>query len=176
MSDDFENTVLRMMDRYSAGRHSKRYGLVTSWDPKNHLAKVMVQPEGQETGWIPVHTMAAGNGYGHMTGLTPGDGKTTGDHVEITYQEGEFESGAITSRVHSKVDQPPELQSGEQLFMTPFKSFVKLAKDGSITHTDAGGATIVQDGKGNITMSCKKFELKASDKVTINGAPVDING
>ena len=111
-ADGFENAVLRIIDRNTAGRHSKRIGLCTAWDPVKHLAKVMFQPEGHETGWLPVHTMAAGNGVGHMTGLTPGDGISTGDQVEVTYQEGDFETGSITARVHSAVDTPPTVQAG----------------------------------------------------------------
>lgn len=155
MGDDFVNSVLRILDRHSAGRHNKRAGLVTSWDPNKHLAKVMFQPEGHETGWIPVHTMAAGNGSGHMTGLTAGDGKTTGDQVEVNYQEGDFETGAIVARLHSSVDMPPVVKSGEQLFATPGQigSSIKLADDGSVTHTDKSGSVVKQDGTGQISAS-----------------------
>jgi len=165
---DFENAVLRIVERYFAGKHNKRAGLVTSWDPNKHLAKVMFQPEGHETGWIPVHTMAAGDGFGHMTGLMPGDGKTTGDQVEVEYQEGDFETGAITSRIHSQVDTPPVVQSGEQLFMTPFGSSTKLANDGSVTTTDKGGSIIKQDGTGNISHkpASGKFVFLGGDGVT----------
>lgn len=176
MTHDLENFIFACIDRYSAGRYTKRYGLVTSWDGKNHLAKVTFQPEGQESGWIPVHTMAAANGVGHMTGLTPGDGKTTGDQVEVTYQEGEFGAGAITSRVHSDTDKPPQVDSGEQLFKTPFNSLIKLAKDGSITMTDKHGSSVVMNGSGDITITCTTLTINASGKVAINGSPVDING
>lgn len=163
-ADDFENAVLRIIERNTAGRHNKRAGLVTSWDPKKHLAKVMFQPEGHETGWLPVHTMSAGSGYGHMTGLTPGDGFKTGDHVEVVYQEGDFETGAIVARIHSEVDPAPTVQSGEQLFQTSFPSSVKLANDGSITSTDKGGSVIKQDGSGNVAISStKKLTADMSD-------------
>src|SRR6185312_6528701 len=149
MPDDFEEYCLRTMDRYNAVRRAKRYGLVSSWDPKTHMSKVRLQPEDTESGWLPVHTMAAGNGYGHMTGLTPGD------HVEVTFQEGEFDGGAVTARVHSTPDAPPQVQSGEQLFRTPFGQFFKMDKNGAITATDKGGATVFWDGSGNITITCK---------------------
>jgi phage baseplate assembly protein gpV len=170
VAEDIENYVMHLIERYNAGRRTKRYGVVTSWDPKTHLSKVMVQPEGQESGWLPTHTMAAGDGYGHMTGLSPGD------QVEITHQEGEFEAGAITSRVHSLVDKPPPLESGEQLFMAKFKQFIKMEKDGSITLTDKSGkASIKMDRSGNITLSASQYTLNVTEKHAINGAPVDIN-
>ena len=112
---DLENMVLRTIERFMAGRKSKRYGLVTSWDATNHRAKVTFMPEGNESGWLPVQAMAAGNGWGMVTGLTAGDGKATGDLVEIHYQEGDYENGQISGRVHNDVDKPPAVQSGEML-------------------------------------------------------------
>lgn len=151
--DNWDGAALRTIDRSFAGKHNKRSGLVTSWDPVHHLAKVMFQPEGHETGWIPVHTMAAGNGFGLMTGLMPGDGKTTGDQVEVEYQEGDFDTGAIVSRIHSMVDVPPTVQSGEQMLISPFSSSIQLAKDGSITITDKGGSIVKMNGAGVVTIT-----------------------
>ena len=186
-ADSFENAVLRINERHSAGRHNKRVGLVTSWDPDKHLAKAMFQPEGHETGWLPVHTMSAGDGYGHMTGLTPGDGMTTGDQVEIVFQEGDFETGAIVARIHSAVDAAPTLQSGEQLFKTPFGSLIKLANDGSVAATDKSGATFHFDGTGNLSISnAKAISITGSGAIGItssggavsvsNGTPMTISG
>lgn len=170
MADDLENMIFRCIDRYMAGRHSKRYGVVTSWDPVNHLAKVTYQPEGQESGWLQVQTMAAGNGYGHMSGLS------VGDQVEITHQEGEFETGAITSRVHSTQATPPTVQSGEELIQTPWGQKLLLAKDGSSTITDQSGATLKFDGSGNITISnAASITMNASGAVKINSSSLQHN-
>lgn len=177
MADDLENLVFRCIDRYMAGRHSKRYGKATSWDPETHMVKVMLQPEGIESGWIPVHTMAAGDGYGHMTGIVTGDGKDTGEQLEITHQEGEFEAGAVTARAHSKKQKPPKIESGEQLLLTPFKSFIKFAEDGSITITDKSGkASIKFDGEGNITLTAEKMTHEVKGENKIKGNSVIING
>ena len=174
---DIKDLIMRCIDEALAGRHTKRYGMATSWDADTHMAKVLLKPEGQESGWIPVHTMAAGDGYGHMSGIVTGDGVTTGEQLEITHQEGEFEAGAITARVHSKTAKPPKVGSGEQLFMTPFKSFIKMAKDGSITFTDASGAaSITLDGKGGVTIKGKTLTHTISGKIAMNGNPVDVNG
>jgi uncharacterized protein involved in type VI secretion and phage assembly len=165
-ADSLENSILRTIERYGAGRRNQRAALVTSWDGKKHKAKVMFQPEGHETGWIPVHSMAAGNGHGHMTGLTPGDGITTGDQVLVNYQEGDFETGSIVARLHSKIDMPPVVLAGEQLFSTPTTvgSSIKMAGDGSITSTDKGGSIVKQDGAGNVAISStKKLTADMSD-------------
>ena len=117
---DLENFVLGIIERRLAARYSERHGLVTSYDPQNHLAKVTFQPEGQESGWLPIETGHIGNGFGIAIGLTPGDGKATGDQVIVRYQEGDFESGKIVKRVHSDEDKPPMVQSGEIVLWTRF--------------------------------------------------------
>jgi hypothetical protein len=125
--DDLEEFIYRCVERVMAGRYSERHGLVTSYDPTNHLAKVTFQPEGQESGWLPIETGHIGNGYGIAIGLTPGNGMGAdaggstdqsaanyqGDQVIVRYQEGDFESGKIVQRVHSQDDAPPTVQSGE---------------------------------------------------------------
>ena len=144
---DFDQAVLRVVERWWGAFRQKAYGTVTSWDPAKHLAKVTLQPEGQESGWLPIQTLSAGNGYGHMSGLA------AGEQVEVTFQEGEFEAGAITSRVHSEQAPAPALESNEELIQTKFGSAVKLAKDGSVTLTDQGGAVVKMDGSKNVTAS-----------------------
>jgi hypothetical protein len=174
---EIRDLILRTIEEVLAGRHSKVYMKATSWDAKTHMVKGLLQPGGQESGWISAHTVSAGNGYGLMSGIVTGDGKTTGEQLEITHQEGEYEAGAVTARVHSDTNaQPPSLESGEQLLMTPFKSFIKLDKNSAITLDDANGATCVFDGKGGIKFTCKTFEIACSGSVKINGKPVDING
>lgn len=141
MSGDLENLILDTVERWWAGRYSERHGLVTSYDPKTHLAKVTFQPEGQESGWIPIETGHIGNGFGIAIGLTPGDGKKTGDQVVVRYQEGDFESGKIVQRVHSDDDKPPTVQSGEVVLWT---RFTKTAKDKSGLSSDT-----TDDGTGD---------------------------
>ena len=163
---DLENIIFKCIERFAAGRKTKRYGIVTSWDATNHRAKVTFQPEGNESGWLPVQALASGNGFGIVAGLTPGDGKTTGDLVEIHYQEGDYENGQIAGRVHNDQDKPPPVQSGEFLIQHASGASIKWDKngvltikgsagsstihgaDGSITHTDGGGGVLKQSAGG----------------------------
>ena len=178
---DFDNAVLRIVERWWGAFRQKAYGTVTSWDPKKHLAKVTLQPEGQESGWLPVQTLSAGNGYGHMSGLA------AGDQVEVTFQEGEFEAGAITSRVHSEQAPAPTLESNEELIATKFGSSLKFAKDGSVTAIDKSGATLKFDGAGNLTISnAQAISITGAGAISItssggavavaNGSPMTISG
>lgn len=176
---DLERIILGVIERWYTGRYSERHGLVTSYDPKKHLAKVTFQPEGEESGWLPIETGHIGNTYGIAVGLQPGDGKTTGDQVIVRYQEGDYESGKIVQRVHSDQDQPPTVQSGELVIWTKFQKSgggknsaqggqggtgqqIYLKNDGSATITDGNGATLVMDGNGNVTLTCNNLTFKVN--------------
>jgi hypothetical protein len=189
-----ENFINMEGERYNTGKHHERHGIVTSYDPKNYQAKVTFMPEGQESGWLPIHTGHIGKGYGITMGLQPGSSgseggsggasgggssggqsggqsQQMGDQVVVQMQEGEFNSGKIVSRVHSEQDTPPKTEAGEMIFWTVFKQdddagpdsapsgqsqsdgqTIYFKNDGSISHTDGGGAIHKMDGKGNITV------------------------
>lgn len=134
---DLEPMIYRCIENFISGRRQERVGLVTSYDPKTHTAKVMFQPEQFESGSIPIEVPMMGNNYGMVSGLVPGDGKTTGDQVVVRYQEGDFESGKISGRLHSDVDMPPQVQSGEHALVSQFNASVKLNKDGSLSTATA---------------------------------------
>jgi hypothetical protein len=204
-----EALVYNLIDRYMNGGHGtignvryhERHALVTSYDPERYLAKVMLWPEGQESGWLPIETAHIGNDFGIAVGLTPGDGKKSGDQVIVRMQEGDLESGKIVQRVHSDDEKPPTVQAGELVMWSRFKKSGQgkssigddstdpagqgdqvgeqgaqggtgqqfyFKNDGSTTWTDGNGATIVFDGKGNITITCNNLTVNASNSIVIN--------
>jgi len=161
MDESLENLILRTVERWWAGRYSERHGLVTSYDPNKYLAKVMFQPEHQESGWLPIETGHIGQGYGIAIGLQPGSGQggatqggeqgwggsssgqqgnqAQGDQVIVRYQENDFESGKIVQRVHSDIDKPPgPVKSGEMVFWTKFKKD-QPSPPGQDAQPDGGG-------------------------------------
>jgi phage baseplate assembly protein gpV len=172
---DLENLILRTVERWYASRYSERHGLVTSYDPDKYLAKVVFMPEGQESGWLPIETGHIGNGFGIAIGLTPGDGKETGDQVVVRYQEGDVESGKIVQRVHSDKEKPPRVESGEMVQWHEKGGKIFFKKDGSILIEDGHGASHTYDGKGNITKKAKNAtdEIKEDRKTTIEGKRTD---
>lgn len=177
--DALRDLIHHEVERHLASRYTKRIGLVTSYDPTNHAAKVTFQPEGQESGWIPIGRQHVGNGWGIVVGLTPGDGQTTGDHVEIYYHDNDIESGRITGLVHSDVDKPPTVQSGEMLVQH---------QDGRKVFFDKAGNTIIQHGatSAQTTMNAdgtivhmaapKKFLYLGDEKVTPGQNPQAVYG
>lgn len=153
-----EALIHNMIDRYFQGgiagignaRYHERHGLVTSYDPDKYLAKVMLWPGGQETGWLPIETAHVGDDYGIAFGLQPGDGKTTGDQVIVRYQEGDLESGKIVQRVHSNKEKPPTVQSGELIIWGKFRQTEGKSPLGDDTSSDGQGGDDdeAQSGKG----------------------------
>lgn len=140
MSDyDLANLIMLENKRKETGRIKRLSGLVTSWDSKNHSAKVMLQPEGVETSWLPVLAHHIGNGWGVLVGLTPGDGKITGDQVEIDFPDGDINQPRVTLRVHSDTDRPPPVESGEILIKHQKGGSLFADKNGNITWTGGKG-------------------------------------
>lgn len=143
--NDLVNLIQREIDRALTSRHHERVGLVTSYDPKNHAAKVTLQPEGFETGWLPIHGHHVGNGWGMVVGLQ------VNDQVRVSFQEGDLETGAITARIHSDEDKPPEVKSGEMLLKHQSGAQIKFAEDKTLTLTGSKGDTLAHDADGGIT-------------------------
>jgi phage baseplate assembly protein gpV len=155
MNRELANFIHHEIERHLAqNRDNKRMGLVTSYDPKTHMAKVMLGPSGHETPWLPIARQHMGNGWGIVIGLTPGDGISTGDQVEVTYHGGDLDSGRITGMYHSDQDQPPQVQSGEILLQHQSGSKVYLDQNGNVIHvsqqaynvTGQNGVTITAQG------------------------------
>lgn len=154
-SDKLDTYIARIVERTIAGRFSERHALVTSYDPKTYRAKVRFQPSGQTSGWLPIETGHIGNGYGMAIGLVPGDGEKTGDQVVVRFQENDFEGGKIVQRVHSDVDKPPMVESGEMVMWTQWGQQIRLNKDGSITFKTA--VPTQQDQPAQSTVSSPEF-------------------
>ena len=174
---DIENIILGVIERWQAGRYTERHGLITSYDPKKHLAKVTFQPEGHESGWLPLESPFSGNSQGMVSGPNPGDGKSTGDQVVVRFQEGDPEAGKIASgRVFSDQDQPPHVESGELVIWTRFnksqsgKAGIGDDSDQTGSESDASGA---QGGTGQQIYFKKDCTITFTDG---NGATLVMDG
>lgn len=86
-------------------RATPRYGIVTSYDPDAYAVKVMRQPEDSETGWIPLSTAWAGNGWGMFAPPVPGA------QVKLGFQEDGKETALVEGQYFSDEDLPivPEI-------------------------------------------------------------------
>ena len=154
---NIENLIMRCIERVFAGKYMPKYGVVTSYDPKKHAAKVTLKPWDIETGWLPIQAHHVGNGWGIVAGLQ------VGDQVKVTHAGGDLEIGEITARVHDDKDTPPEVKSGEIMIKHEKAGSLFLDKDKNITWTGANGQVIKTDKKGNTSLSLKVSNSKDSD-------------
>lgn len=116
-------------------------GTVQSYNPAAHTARVIFQPDGVLSGWLPVATMNAGNGWSIQSGLAPGT------QVVVAPHEGDPDSGVILGALHSTLALPPKVASApspsshppttnvaatETLMVHPSGSVFRMCDDGSV--------------------------------------------
>lgn len=163
---NIEDLIFRCLERFWSGKYNERYGVVTSYDPKKHAAKVKIKPDDIETGWLPIQAHHVGNGWGVVVGLQ------VGDQVKISHHGGDFEAGHVVSRVHDDKDKPPKVESGEMLFKHKKAGEVFFDKDHNITWKGANGQVIMTDKKGNTSLSLKvNNDSSSSGDATSGGDP-----
>jgi len=144
MSADIEDLIRRTVDQMMTRQPHPRIATVTSYDPNRHAIKAKHQPEGHETGWIPIGTMHIGNGIGMAIG------PNVGDQVIVGFLEGDIETPFVMGRVHSDQERPPVAQSGEVVIQTS-NSLLKIDKSGNITITSGGNLAVSASGSMALT-------------------------
>lgn len=105
--DEFFDLLTVKSDGTRESFAQPRIGTVTSSNSQTATARVLLQPEGVLTGWLPVLTQWAGPGWGMVCPPSPGD------QVLIIPQEGSSQHGLIIGRLYSNSVHPPQAESGE---------------------------------------------------------------
>lgn len=134
-----------------------RVGTVSSYDPNTYSVKVLMQPEGTESEWLPILTPMAGNGWGIYTP------PQIGDCAIIGFQEGDQESGFAIGFFYNDVDRPKAVNSGEVYIINKSGTFISLKGNGDLE---------INCSTRNITATCQNFNINGKLNVTgdISGA------
>jgi hypothetical protein len=103
-----------------------KFGTVTSVNPDTGSVRVIIQPDGVLSGWLPMLSEWVGNGWGMA--CPP----SLGDQVLLVPQEGDGEQGVIIGRTYSIAQIPPKAPGGEFWLVHRTGSFLKLCNDGTI--------------------------------------------
>jgi phage gp45-like len=103
-----------------------KFGTVTSVNSQNATARVLIQPNGVLSGWLPLLSQWVGSGWGMVCPPSPGD------QVLLVPQEGDMEQGIIIGRSFSNKQMPPLVPGGEFWLTHQSGSFLKLCNDGTI--------------------------------------------
>jgi phage baseplate assembly protein gpV len=115
--------------------------------------KLAYQPEGELSGWIPLKSVAAGNGWGVV--FAP----AIGGQVQTEFLEGSHDTGSASLHLYSDQDLPPQAPAGEWWFVHPSGSLLKFHNNGTIEITAPHGILITGevaitgslDVSGNVT-------------------------
>jgi phage baseplate assembly protein gpV len=100
MNQLFNLVAMRSMQSQAAFS-GVRQGIITAYDPAEYSIKVSLQPTGEETGWLPLGTPWAGNGFGFAAG------PMIGAEVEINFDSGTIGVGMAGSQFYNNEDRCP---------------------------------------------------------------------
>lgn len=124
---DLFNILSANRERSVTAFAQPRIGVVTSSDSQTATAKVLLQPEGVLTGWLPVLTQWSGSGWGMFCPPNPGD------QVLVIPQEGDAQYGLIVGRLFSNSVRPPQAAPGEITLTHASGCSIRLQNSGVIT-------------------------------------------
>lgn len=153
----------------AASRGQPRMAIVTSYNPNDGTAKVTIQPEGTQTGWLPVLSQSVGSGWGIHVPLK------TGEQVMVLTHEGSADDGVVVGRCFSDKMQPPGVTGSDIFLKSSTGAIINLLTNGHISISDDSGSNITFGNNGSITVTCQNFAVNASTGVTIQTPDVAIS-
>lgn len=109
-----------------AGKNSIRQGIITAYDPVSYAVKVQLQPTGEETGWIPLSTPWAGNGWGLAAG------PMIGAVAEVGFDSGLPGAGMSEGQFYNDADRCPGPPSGEFWLVHQSGTLLKFLNNGEV--------------------------------------------
>lgn len=138
-----------------------RVGTVAGYDPDNYSCKVILQPDGTLTGWLPIVSPWVGNGWGMFA--PPSEG----DMVEVQFQEDSKEAGFVCQRFFNDVERPVTVFPGEFWLFHKTGAYIKLKNNGRIiingqTEIDATSPTITITATTAVNVTAPAINLGAS--------------
>ena len=104
-----------------------RFGTISSFSSESYTARVLLQPEGTVTGWLPILSPWTGPGWGIVCPLA------AGDQVFVLSQEGDAEHGVIVGCAYSNRTAPPKATDGECWIVHKSGATLKLKADGTVS-------------------------------------------
>jgi phage gp45-like len=150
-----------------------KFGTITSVNSANSTARVIIQPDGVLSGWLPLLSQWVGNGWGMVCLPQPGD------QVVLVPQEGNIEHGIIIGRSFSDKQVPPIAPSGEFWLVHQTGSSIKLCNDGTIhLNGDVYVQGDIYDSQGSLAGLRSHYNSHihhlVSNQLTSAPSPLDI--
>jgi hypothetical protein len=145
-----------------------RFGIVDSYDPDRHRAKVVLQPSADGktplTGYMPVLVQYMGNGWGVVTPLQQGD------QVAVLFMQDHGDAGVIVGRLYDAGHAPPNradgqpAMAGEVLLVHQSGSRMQLTND----------RKVLINGALEIDLAAPTITLTATTSVAVTAPAITI--
>src|SRR5579871_4225512 len=126
MIEHLSNAIKTQFSGMNRSNGEAKFATISSVNYKTGNVKVIVQPDGVLSGWLPVLSPWVGNGWGMV--CPP----STGDQVLLIAHEGDVEQGVVVGRAFSQKQPPPAAPDGEMWLVHKSGSSLKLCADGTI--------------------------------------------
>jgi hypothetical protein len=140
---------------------------ISTYDPDTYSAKVFIQPDGDETGFLPIGSSWVGNLWGMF--CPP----SQGDEVDVHFQEGGKNAAYISLRFFGNKARPLPVPSGELWFIHSSGSKWKMLNDGTVIVEDSIGSAFTLNGDGTATLSA---DLTIVGRLIVKDDISDLNG
>ncbi len=150
--------------RNAADYQASAVGSIQNFDPNQWAVRVLLQPDGILTGYLPLSSPWVGNSWGLFAA------PSIGDMVDVQFIDGDIEAGIATQRLFNAANRPLAVQSGEFWLVHKSGAFFKLLNTGAITFSDGQGASLTMDGAGNINSAANTWTHNGTINVTGNVA------
>ena len=142
----FSEAIRRQIGQQQRLISQPRVGIISSSDNITSTVRVLLQPEGVLTGWLPVMTVWSGTGWGLSCPLSPGD------QVILIFQEGSVDHGIVLGTLYSDKTNAPEARIGELVLKHQSGTSIKLTNEGRVLiEGDLFVSGYIHDGHGPIS-------------------------
>jgi|JI102314A2RNA_FD_contig_61_175113_length_8404_multi_2_in_0_out_0_8 uncharacterized protein involved in type VI secretion and phage assembly len=146
----FINNMRMWANMATQGSLFTALGNITAFDPTGYQVQVILQEATNDapalqTGWIPLATPWAGNGWGMFCPASPGD------LILVFFQDGSLQNPIAGMRLFFDGALPLNVPAGEMWLVHKTGSALKLTNDGGITIQGTADINIASDTKINLT-------------------------
>lgn len=159
---DMLNAMKREAERVVGRVANPRLATVSSYDPDTYSVKVLLQPEGTETGWCPVVSQQVGNGWGLFSPPTPGD------QVLVVFEDGSAGNPIVVGSVYSDEDRPvvqddigKGCPAGEKWLVSESGARLRLLKDGTVEIRVKAGTQVKVNPDGSVDVNGNDVRIGA---------------
>jgi phage baseplate assembly protein V len=175
----FRNAVGAHASALDSNQPVTRWGTVQSVNTADMTAKVLIQPDGVLSGWLPILSPFGGPGWGL---LCP---PVAGQQVKLIPDAGDHESYEIHGMTWSSAGLPPPGSAAGELWLVHASgAAVKLLNTGHVLLSDPSGSAVEFQNNGSLAVTAGTMavtgnitlagNLIVTGKIIVNGTTMTV--